>query len=143
MLDAETVEALTFDLLGVQDQADLDEFVGKLVRTVRRAAKKTVADIGDTKLAKTVGKAAAGVAKGIATVGSAVPAVGTIVKLASRSTPLGALARSTYGALAAALRGQNIVMGALDGLEFAPGWFDTFELTTTTDPTETGIAAGW
>jgi hypothetical protein len=135
-LDEETVEALTFDLLAVQDQADLDEFVGNLARTVSRTAKKAAADVGRTGVARTVSKAArdvgrSGLAKtitktardvgrGLEKVGSAVPAVATIVKLASRATPLGALARSTYGALSAALRGQNIAMGALDGLAGTP-----------------------
>jgi hypothetical protein len=119
-LDEETVDALTFELLAVQDQAGLDEFVGKLVRTVSRGVKKTVSDVGRTKLLRDVGKAATDVGKGVAKVGSAVPAVATIVKLASRSTPLGALARSTYGALSAALRGQNIALGALDGLAGTP-----------------------
>jgi len=135
-LDDEALEALTFDLLAVQDQADLDEFVKKLARTVSRTAKKAARDISRTGVARTVTNVArdvgrSGVAKTITTtardvgrglekVGSAVPAVATIVKLASRSTPLGALARSTYGALAAAMRGQNIVMGALDGLAGTP-----------------------
>ena len=119
-LDDETVEALTFDLLAVQDQADLDEFIKKLTRTVSRTAKRTVREIGRTGVARTVSRAARDVGRGLEKVGSAVPAVATIVKLASRSTPLGALARSTYGALAAAMRGQNIVMGALDGLAGTP-----------------------
>ena len=88
----------------------------KLAKTVGKAA----TDVSRTKLAKTVGKAATGVGKGVAKVGAAVPALGTAVKLASRATPLGALARSTYGALSAALRGQNIFMGALDGLAGSP-----------------------
>jgi hypothetical protein len=119
-LDDESVEALTFELLAVQDQADLDEFVKKLARTVSRTATKAVRDIGRTGVAKAVTKTARDVGRGLEKVGSAVPAVATIVKLASRSTPLGALARSTYGALAAAMRGQNIVMGALDGLAGTP-----------------------
>src|SRR5436190_14559509 len=118
-LDQEAVEALTLDLLAVQDQADLDEFVGKLARAVSRTAKKAASDIGRTGVARAVSKAARDVGRGLEKVGSVVP-VATIVKLASRATPLGALARSTYGALSAALRGQNIAMGALDGLAGTP-----------------------
>jgi len=134
--DEETVTALTFELLEVEDEAGLEEFIGKLARKVSRAARKavddvgrgaiaraaskTVSDIGRTKLARTIGKVGGDVVKGVGKVGAAVPMVGTIVKLASRATPLGALARSTYGALAAALRGQNILMGALDGLAGSP-----------------------
>jgi hypothetical protein len=132
LLEAEEITELTFDLLSVQDQAELEEFVKKMARRVSRAAKKTVAaagktpigrqvvSVGKTKLAKTIGKTVRDVGKGVAKVGAAVPMVATVVKLASRSTPLGALARSTYGALAAALRGQNIFMGALDGLAGTP-----------------------
>jgi hypothetical protein len=120
-LDDETVNALTWELLDVQDQAGLDEFVGKLARKIRRAASKTIDDVGRTKLARTIGKTATGIAKGAAAVGNVVgPMAGTVAKLASRGTPLGALARSTYGALAAGLRGQNILMGALDGLAGTP-----------------------
>jgi hypothetical protein len=135
-LDAETVDALTVDLLSVNDQAGLDEFVNKLGRTVSRAAKKTARDIGRTKLARTVSKAATDVSrtklvrtaaraatdvsKGVAKVGAAVPMLGTAVKLASRGTPLGAFARAAYGAMSAALRGQNILMGAVDGLAGTP-----------------------
>jgi hypothetical protein len=114
-LDAETVDALTFDLLAVQDQAGLDEFVGKLARTVKKAAR----DVSRTKLARTLGKAATDVGKGVSKVGRAVPLLGTIAKLASRS-PMGALVRATYGAVSAALRGRNIFMGALDGLAGTP-----------------------
>jgi len=135
-LDGETIGALTFDLLSVQDQAGLDEFVKKLGRTVTRTVKKAASDVGRTKLAKTVGKAAidvrrskiartvgktaSSVGKGVAQVGAAVPILSTAAKLASRGTPLGALARATYGAVSAALRGQNIFMGALDGLSGTP-----------------------
>src|SRR5215471_17663540 len=130
-LDAETVNDLTFDLLSVQDPAGLEEFLGKLVRSVTRAATKavsdigrtpiarTVSDLGKTKLARTVGRAVRDVGKGVSQVGAAVPLLSTVVKLASRA-PLGALARSTYGALAAAFNGQNIFIGALDGLAGTP-----------------------
>jgi hypothetical protein len=135
-LPAEDVNELTFDLLAVSDQAGLEEFVKKLTRSVERTAKKVAKDVGKvsvvrtvskaatdvskTKLAKTIGRTASDIGKGVQKIGTAVPAVGTIVKLASRSTPLGALARATYGAMAAALRGQNIFMGALDGLAGTP-----------------------
>jgi hypothetical protein len=123
-LDDESVEALTLDLLGVQDQAGLDEFVGKLFRSAKHAVEKTVSDVGGQKLVKsisqTVSATARDVSRGLEKVGSAVPAVATVVKLASRATPLGALARSTYGALAAAMKGQNIAIGALDGLAQSP-----------------------
>jgi hypothetical protein len=123
-LDEESVEALTLDLLAVQDQAGLDEFVGKLLSSAKRTVEKTVSDIGGQKLVRsvtrTVTATARDVGRGLEKVGSAVPAVATIVKLASRATPLGALARSTYGALAAAMRGQNIAIGALDGLAGTP-----------------------
>jgi hypothetical protein len=132
VLDAEEVNELTFEVLSVRDQAGLEEFVKKLTRRVRRAAEKTVAaagrtkiarqaaSVGRTKLARTISRTARDVGRGVAKVGAAVPMASTIVKLASRATPLGALARSTYGALAAAMRGQNIFMGALDGLAGTP-----------------------
>lgn len=120
-LDAEAVDALTLDLLAVDDQAGLEEFIGKLARSVSRSVKKTVSDVGRTKFARTLGKVATDVGKGVATVGGAVtPVLASAAKLASRATPLGALARSTYGALSAGLRGQNILMGALDGLAGSP-----------------------
>jgi len=136
-LDAEAIDELTFDLLTVEDQAGLDEFVKKLSRTVSRAAKKAVKDVGRTglaktvgkaatdisrtKLAKSIGKAATDVGKGVKTVTKPIaPVLASAAKLASRATPLGALARSTYGAMSAALRGQNIFMGALDGLAGSP-----------------------
>ena len=135
-LDDESIEDLTFDLLSAGDQAGLDEFVAKLGRTVARAAKKAASDvsrtplgktvtkaaddIGRSKIARSVSKTATDVGKGVAKVGAAVPMLSTAVKLASRATPLGALARATYGAVSAALRGQNIFMGALDGLSGTP-----------------------
>jgi hypothetical protein len=135
-LDDETIEALTFDLLSAQDQAGLDEFIKKLSRTVTRTVKKAAADVGRTgvaktlsraardvsrsKIARTLGKAATDVSKGVAKVGAAVPVLATAAKLASRVTPLGALARATYGAVSAALRGDNIFMGAMDGLSGTP-----------------------
>jgi hypothetical protein len=120
-LDAETVDALTFDLLEVEDQAGLDEFVKKLARKVSRAAKKAVRDVGRTKLARSLGKAAKGVGKGVVSVGKVVaPVIASAAKFASRATPLGALARSTYGALSAALRGDNILKGAIGGLAGSP-----------------------
>ena len=131
-LDDESIEDLTFDLLSAGDQVGLDEFVAKLGRTVARAAKKAASDvsrtppgktvtkaaddIGRSKIARSVSKTATDVSKGVAKVGAAVPMLSTAVKLASRATPLGALARATYGAVSAALRGQNIFMGALDGV---------------------------
>jgi hypothetical protein len=119
-LDDETIEALTFDLLSAQDQAGLDEFLTKLSRTVTRTVKKAAADVARTGVAKTLSKAATDVSKGVAKVGAAVPVLSTAAKLASRVTPLGALARATYGAVSAALRGDNIFMGALDGLSGTP-----------------------
>ncbi|MEO8077436.1 MAG: hypothetical protein ABI818_13990 [Acidobacteriota bacterium] len=136
-LDAETVDALTFELLAVEDHADLEEFLGKLARSVSRGVTrtvsdvsrstlaktvgKTVSDVSRTKLARTVGKAATSVGKGVSSVAGVVaPIAASAAKLASRATPLGALARSTFGAVSAALRGQNILMGALDGLAGTP-----------------------
>jgi hypothetical protein len=102
-LDAEAVNDLTFDLLGVQDPAELEAFLGKLTRGVGRAAR----DVG-----KGVSRIAA----------AAAPAVSTVTKLASRATPLGALARATYGAVSAAVSGKNILTGALDGLGGTPAF---------------------
>ena len=131
-LDAETLDELTFDLLEVNDQAGLEEFIKKLTRTVTKAARdvartgvgkvvtKAVSDVGQAKIARQISKAAQSVVKGVGKVGNAVPMLGTIAKLASRGTPLGLLARSTYGALSAALKGQNVFMGALDGLSGTP-----------------------
>jgi hypothetical protein len=131
-LDDETIEALTFDLLSAQDQAGLDEFIKKLSRTVKKAAadvgrtgvvktlSKAATDVSRSKIARTVGKAATDISKGVAKVGAVVPVLSTAAKLASRVTPLGALARATYGAVSAALRGDNIFMGALDGLSGTP-----------------------
>jgi len=136
ILDDEAIQTLTFDLLSVEDHAGLDEFVKKLGKTVARAAKKAARDVGRTPIGKTVSKAATDIArskvaravskaakdvsKGVAKVGAAVPVLSTAVKLASRGTPLGALARAAYGAVSAALKGQNIFMGALDGLSGTP-----------------------
>src|SRR5262249_33902962 len=119
-----------------EDQAALEEFIGKLARTVSRTVTKAAADIGRTGIARTVTKAvddigrtkiartiattAGDIGKGAAAVGRAVPAIGTITKFAARATPLGALARAAYGAMSAALRGQNIFTGALDGLAGSP-----------------------
>ena len=131
-LDAETLDELTFDLLEVNDQAGLEEFIKKLTRTVTKAARdvartgvgkvvtKAVSDVGQAKIARQISKAAQSVVKDVGKVGKAVPMLGTIAKLASRGTPLGLLARSTYGALSAALKGQNVFMGALDGLSGTP-----------------------
>jgi hypothetical protein len=131
-LEPDDVDALIVDLLEAEDQAGLEEFIKKLTRAVSsvardvsrtgvaKAVSKTVADVGGTKLAKTIAKTATSIEKGVSSVGRAVPVLGTITKFASRATPLGALARSTYGALSAALRGQNILMGALDGLSGSP-----------------------
>jgi hypothetical protein len=131
-LDEEAINELTFDLLEADDQAGLEEFIKKLTRAVSRAARdvsrtgvataitKTVSDVGRTKFARQIAKAAKDIEKGVGKVGAAVPMLGTIAKLASRGSPLGMLARSTYGALSAALRGQNVLMGALDGLSGTP-----------------------
>ena len=131
-LDAETIDELTFDLLEVNDEAGLEEFIKKLTRTVTKAARdvartgvgkvvtKAVSDVGQAKIARQISKAAQSVVKDVGKVGKAVPMLGTIAKLASRGTPLGLLARSTYGALSAALKGQNVFMGALDGLSGTP-----------------------
>jgi hypothetical protein len=131
-LDEDTIGELTFDLLEADDQAGLEEFIKKLTRTVTKAARdvartgvgtaitKTVTDVGRTKIARQIAKAAKDIEKGVGKVGAAVPMLGTITKLASRGSPLGLLARSTYGALSAALRGQNVFMGALDGLSGTP-----------------------
>jgi len=127
-LDAESVDDLTLDLLAVEDQEQFDEFVKKLTRSVSRVARKTVRDLGRTpigrtiddvgrsKLARTVGRTVRDVGRGVEKAGRAVPMLSTVAKLASRGTPLGALARATYGAASAALSGKNIFLGALDGL---------------------------
>ena len=96
---------LTIELFAVHDQAGLDEFVGKIARSVKRAASKAVRDVGRTpiartvsraatdvgrsKLARSVGRAATDVSRGVAKVGAAVPMLGTAAKLVSRATPLG------------------------------------------------------
>jgi hypothetical protein len=99
----------------------LRKFVRKAVSDVGKTAGKVVSDVG-----KGAGKAVSGVGKGVASagkvvsdVGKAVPVLSIAAKLASHS-PLGMVARSSYGALSAALRGQNIGMGALDGLAGSP-----------------------
>ena len=136
VLDEETIQTLTFDLLSVQDHPGLDEFVAKLGKSVARAAKQAARDVGRTPIGKTVSKAATDIArskvavavskaakdvsKGVAKVGAVVPVLSTAAKLASRGTPLGAFARAAYGAVSAALKGQNIFMGALDGLSGTP-----------------------
>jgi len=130
-LDEESVNELTYDLLAVESPAELEEFIGKLVRSVSRAAQKTVAAVGRTKIARTVAsvartplartieRAVRDVGRGVEKVGRTVPGLAAVAKLTSY-TPFGALARSTYGAIAAALRGQNIFVGALDGLAGTP-----------------------
>ncbi len=136
VLDEDALAELTLDLLAVNDQAGLDEFVGKIAKSVSRAATKAVRDVGRTpigrtvaraardvgrsKLVRDVGRAAKDVSRGVAKVGAAVPMLGTAAKLASRGTPLGAFARAVYGAASAALKGQNILMGAVDGLAGTP-----------------------
>ena len=136
VLDEDARTQLTLELFAVRDQEGFDEFVGKIARSVKRAASKAVRDVGRTPIARTVSRAAADigrsqlarsvsraatdVSRGVAKVGTAVPMLGTAAKLVSRGTPLGALARATYGAASAALRGQNILMGAVDGLAGTP-----------------------
>jgi len=137
ILFARTLDVLAHDhFLGTacwrNDQAGLEEFIKKLTRTVTKAARDVartgvgkvvttaVSDVGQAKIARQISKAAQSVVKGVGKVGQAVPMLGTIAKLASRGTPLGLLARSTYGALSAALKGQNVFMGALDGLSGTP-----------------------
>ena len=127
-LDAESLDDLTLDLLAVRDSEQFDEFTRKLARSVSRVARKaardvgrtplgrTVGDVGRSKLVRKVGRAARDVGRGVEKAGRAVPMLSTVAKLASRSTPLGALARATYGAASAALSGKNIFVGALDGL---------------------------
>lgn len=133
VLEAEEVTDLTLDLLSARNHQELEEFVKKLSRRVSRAARTAGKAVGrtaiarqvvrasKTKLARSIRKAARDVGRGIAKAGAAVPIASTLAKLASRS-PLGALARSTYGALSAALRGKNILMGALDGLAGTPAF---------------------
>lgn len=111
MLEEKALEALTFELLGVRDERELEQFLGKLARKVARAA---------SNVAKAAASTARGVVKVAGSVGKAVaPIVGTVAKLASHS-PIGSLARSTYGALSALARGENLLMGALDGLAGTP-----------------------
>ena len=107
-LDAETVDALTLDLLMVRDQGELEALFGKIGRSVSKAARG-------------VGKVASDVGKGVATVATAVaPLVASAAKFASHAVPMGMLARATYGAIAAGLSGKNILGGAVDGLAGTP-----------------------
>jgi len=111
-LDAETVDALTLDLLLVQDSEELEAFLGKLTRSVSRSVKKAT---------RAVGKVASDVGKGVATVATTVaPIVASAAKFASRAVPMGMLARAAYGAIAAGLSGKNILHGAIDGLAGTP-----------------------
>jgi hypothetical protein len=111
-LDAETVDALTLDLLMVRDQGELEAFLGKFGRTISRSVSKT---------ARAVGKVASDVGKGVATVATAVaPLVASAAKFANHAVPMGMLARATYGAIAAGLSGKNILGGAVDGLAGTP-----------------------
>ena len=111
-LDAETVDALTLDLLLVQDPQELEAFLGKLTRSISRSAQKA---------AKAVGKVASDVGKGVATVATTLaPIVASAAKFASNAVPLGVLARTAYGAIAAGLSGKNILHGAVDGLAGTP-----------------------
>jgi len=111
-LDAETVNALTLDLLAVRDEDELEAFLGKLGRSASRSVRKAT---------KAVGKAAADVGKGAASVaGTVAPIVGSATKFASQAVPMGMFARATYGAISAGLSGKNILGGAVDGLAGSP-----------------------
>ena len=111
-LDAETVAALTLDLLLVQDPEELEAFLGKLTRSVSRSLQKA---------AKAVGKVASDVGKGVGTVATTLaPIVASAAKFASNAVPMGMLARAAYGAIAAGLSGKNILHGAVDGLAGTP-----------------------
>jgi hypothetical protein len=100
----EQIEADLFwaDLMGPQDESEPAEILGGLG--------KAVSDVG---------KGVASAGKAVSDAGKAVPVVGMATKLASQS-PLGMVAHSSYGALSAALRGQRIGIGALDGLAGSP-----------------------
>ena len=100
-LDAETIDALTLDLLLVCDPPELEAFLGKVGRSISRSVAKT---------AKGVGKAAGDAARGVAVAATAAaPVVASAVKFGSRAVPIGMLARASYGAIAAGLSGQNIL----------------------------------
>jgi hypothetical protein len=111
-LDAETVDALTLDLLAVRDEDELEAFLGKVGRSVSRSVRKAT---------RAVGKVASDVGKGAAAVGGAVaPILASGARFASQAVPMGMLARATYGAIAAGLDGKNILGGAVDGLAGSP-----------------------
>jgi hypothetical protein len=111
-LDAETVDALTLELLTVRDEDELEAFLGKLGRSVSRSVRKATRAVG--KVAADVGKGAAAVA------GTVAPILGSAAKFASQAVPMGMFARATYGAISAGLSGKNILGGAVDGLAGSP-----------------------
>ncbi len=102
MLEEAELLELTFELLSVTSEAELDLFLGGLVKSVARAASNV----------------AKGVAKGVQTVGKIVP-LGALADIAAR-TPIGALAKAGYGALSAMAKGENILKGALRSLASDP-----------------------
>jgi hypothetical protein len=111
-LDAETIDALTLDLLLVRDPPELEAFLGKVGRSMSRSVART---------AKAAGKAAGDAGKGVAAAATAVaPVIASGIKFGSRAVPMGMLARASYGAIAAGLSGKNILGGAVDGLAGTP-----------------------
>jgi hypothetical protein len=116
VLEEAELDELTFELLAVHDEAELEEFLGKLVRKVSRTVSNVAKKVerGASAATRAIGKTPIGaVARAVS------PIVGSVARLASHS-PMGALARSTWGALSAAARGENILMGAVDGLAGTP-----------------------
>ncbi len=95
------------------DDEELDYFLGRIFRSVRKAAGS---------VAKGVGKAAGGVAK---TVGKGLSAVDKVVPISLLTsglswTPLGLAARAGLGAVQAAGEGRNVFQGALRSLARDP-----------------------
>jgi hypothetical protein len=121
-----------FVRFAVADRELDDESLGSFIRSASRSARKAVSDAGQIKLVRQVGNTVhdvgqlkvvrqlghtvQDVGKGVAAVAKPIaPIVASAAKIASHATPLGLVARSAYGAVSAALRGQNVFMGALDG----------------------------
>jgi hypothetical protein len=74
-----------------------------------------------------------------------VPWLNGVLPALDGTTPVGP-ATPRYPPIASGapdLGSQRASCAALAGLEFSTGWFDSFEPADPTDPTRTGLAAGW
>src|SRR5689334_24422109 len=100
--------AFEYPLLHASDE-ELDYFLGKVVRSVSRAA---------SHVARTAGSAAKTVGKGLNTVTKVVPT--SVLTSTLGRTPVGLAVRAGMGAVSAAASGKNVFHGAVRALAADP-----------------------